>query len=321
MDPLYVVTCIANPIGYRSRYELYRRFRAHMQESSNVITCTVELAYGDFPHHLDAYRPTEANIDVKLRGDRRHVYFIKEALNKVAVQHLPADAKYVAWFDADIHFLRPDWADQTLAMLQQHVAGQPWRNSVDLDDKWNVVNNEWGQAVDRSFCAAWFDGKYEPSPNYQPTKDGRSHYGYAWAMRKEAYDAIGGFPDWVVIGAADYWIAFAFAGILRKRVYELWPTLTPGYRRRLLTLADLCDRHIAKNIGYVEGTLTHEYHGLKARRGYLSRIVINDKAKFDPDHDLVTDWQGLPAMTGQNHVLRDELYKYFLSRKEDDPSP
>lgn len=285
-------------------------------QDSGVHLVTVEVAYGQVPHHLDGYPAGPLNTDVKLRGDRRHVYFIKEAACNVGFRHLPSDWKYAMWGDADIRFLRPDWVDQTKAMLQLHAVGQPWRCSIDLGPDWNVVDNEWGNAVDRSFCAAVHDGKYDAKEGYNP-KDGRSHYGYAWAIRREVFDALGSLLNWVVVGASDYWMAFAFAGILRKRVYELWPTLSPGYRRRLLTYADLCDRHVKKNIGYVEGTVAHDHHGPKKSRGYLSRIAINQKANFDPDHDLVDDWQGLPAMTGENYILRDELLKYFKSRNED----
>lgn len=316
MDPLYVVTALANPIGYKSRLVLYDRFRKHMRDSGVHLT-TVEISYGDLPHHLDTLDRSGQNTDIKLRGDHRHVYFIKEALLNVGFRALPQDWKYAMWGDADINFLRPDWHDRTVEMLQLHKVGQPWRCSIDFDQHWNVINNEWGQPVDRSFCAAWADGKYVPSPNYSPNKDQRSHYGYAWAIRREAFDAIGSLLNWVVVGAADYWLAFGFAGLLRKRVYELWPSMTPGYRRRLLMFADLCDRHIQENIGYVEGTVSHGYHGAKGLRGYLSRISINQKANFDPDVDLVDDWQGLPAMTGQNYILRDELLKYFRSRNED----
>ena len=47
-DLLHVVTCISNPVRYRSRWQLYARFEEEMARAG-VPLLTVELAYGERP--------------------------------------------------------------------------------------------------------------------------------------------------------------------------------------------------------------------------------------------------------------------------------
>jgi hypothetical protein len=209
---------------------------------------------------------------------------------------------------------------------------QPWSHSIDLGPNGEIIENEWGNPVDKSFCSAWVDGDFKRVGKGEGKGEGygkalaegygegsgegqlrapRSHYGYAWAMRREAFDAIGGLIDWLVTGSADYHMALSFAGLP-------YPSDgSPGYVRRLKVFSDACGRHIRQNIGYVPGTIMHGWHGRKKQRGYISRFDVIRQSKFDPDFDLRYDWQGIPVLTGGNIVLRDGLRRYFRSRNED----
>ena len=77
----------------------------------------------------------------------------------------------------------------------------------------------------------------------------------------------------------------------------------------------------AANIGAVDGTLLHYWHGKKRLRGYNSREDILIEHAFDPRIDLHRDWQGLwqlaDAGTARSLALRDKFRGYFRSRNED----
>ena len=118
-DLLHVVTCVANPIRWASRERLYRDFASHMLESGVHLT-TVECAYGDRPFALTDI-PGVNHIPVRARS----LLWTKENLLNIGIARLPADWKYEAWVDADIHFRKPGWAAETIEALQQYDIVQP----------------------------------------------------------------------------------------------------------------------------------------------------------------------------------------------------
>lgn len=322
-DLLHVVAVYSNPRRYHSRERLARSFIAHMLASGVRLTF-VEHAFGERPFVFD--RHPAWNL-VQVRGGANQELWIKEALQKVGVRALPADWKYLALIDADLTFARPDWAAETVHMLQHYRLGQNWSHSVDLGPNGEVLTNEWGNDADRSFAAAWQAGDVEVSgsdyaPSRQPSrallantgkKDWRQHYGYSWAFRRATWDGIGGLPDWLVTGSADYHAALAFAGKLDKS--EAY--ISPGATRRLHEFWARCDEHVRQDIGCVSGTILHGFHGAKRNRVYLSRKDILVESKFDPDRDLTHDWQGIPSLAGDNRLLRDGLRRLMVIRNED----
>jgi hypothetical protein len=83
-----------------------------------------------------------------------------------AVARLPDDWQYMAWVDADITFLRPDWVQETIQQLQHHAVVQMFEYAVDL-----------------------------PQDGYYYTKTMSFHPGFAWACRREAWEKLGGLLD------------------------------------------------------------------------------------------------------------------------------
>ncbi len=325
---LHVVSVINNPRRWRSRVRLLREFIEHMREQGVSLTL-VDHAFGERDHNIDPDDPVLNGVrHVRVRGGASQEIWIKEALVRVGVRHLPDDWRYLAWVDADVRFERRDMALETLHMLQHHQVGQPWSHSVDLGPDRSPMANEWGNAVDRSFSAAWVAGDvdtvsqaYGFVPGREQSRallqnrdaDPRQHYGFAWSARREAYEGVGGLPDWMITGAADYHMACAFAG-------KLGPSdnyRTPGCERRLRDLAERCDRHVRQDIGVVPGLLMHGWHGSKQKRFYLSREEIVRESGFDPDLDLTWDWQGIPSLSSDNRLLRDGLRRLNTVRDED----
>ena len=328
-EKLHVVAVYSNPRRYESRMRLLKEFIPHMLDSGVHLTL-VEHAYGERPHQL---RPLDTDPRVNLiqvRGGASQELWIKEAMIKVGVRSLPAHWKYLAWIDADLKFERPDWASETLEMLQLYRVVQPWSHAIDLGPNRQVMTNEWGHDVDRSFAAAWMAGDVDvPVDGYDPTcygvsrallandraKDYRQHYGFAWAMRRDVWDGIGGLPDWLVTGSADYHTALAFAGKLRAS--EAY--MSPGCVRRFRELAERCHYHVRQDIGCVQGMVVHGFHGPKRKRYYLTRKAILEESRFCPDRDLTYDWQGIPSLAENrdNRLLRDGLRRLNVLRDED----
>jgi hypothetical protein len=321
-DLLNVVAVYSNPRRFNSRLRLAKEFILRMLDLGITLTF-VEHAFGERPFEFTDFN-RNVNL-VQVRGGANQEIWLKEALAKLGFQRIKdTQWKYAALIDADTGFQRHDIAIETLHMLQHHPVGQLFTNSIDLGPSGEVVANEWGNAVDRSFSAAWVEGQVlDEKGNYgghtgrallknSETFDCRQHYGYAWGWRREAYDGTGGLIDWLVTGAADYNMAMGFAGMLKGD-----PNLSAGYNRRLGEFAARCDRVIKQDIGVVPGLLTHFWHGKKKNRFYISRADILTESKFDPDVDLAWDSQGLPFLCSDNRVLRDGLRRYNMARQED----
>lgn len=323
---LDVVAVVSNPCRYRSRYDLYRAFERHMYASGVRLT-TVELAHGG--------RPWE----VTRQGDPRHVQlrtdceiWHKENLINLGIASLPRNWEYVAWIDADLTFNRPDWAQETLQQLQHYDIVQPFSHSVNMSGDYHPIYDSIHRVPkpgeERKIVASWLYCHVNGIPKDAVQKKkfltagyqmlgGKYvwHSGFAWAARRSAIDAIGGLIDWAVLGSADRHMADMMVGDAS------WsPMLSSGYQK-LLGLYKARFDSLRGNFGYVDGLVTHHWHGSLVNRSYTDRWKLLYEYQFDPIVDLRRDWQGLyqlvddgtPRMVG----FRDSVRRYFRERDED----
>ncbi len=300
MDPLHVVTAIANPIRWQSRTRLYRHFEEHMLDSGVRLT-VVECAYGDRPHEF-ADNPHITHVPVRARS----LLWTKENLLNIGLSRLPQDWRHAAWIDADITFRRPDWATETVHALQQYDIVQAWSDCYDLGP-----NDEHLQ-VHRSFCRLAHEGAPIKSNNYT-----FAHPGYAWAATRRALTLLGGLIETATLGAGDHHMALALLGRVRESVPG---GISDGYLRPLLRWQDRASQHIAGNIGYVPGSIEHDWHGAKAKRAYVDRWLTLLRNHFDPETDLIRNTWGVLELAGNKPQLRMDIDRYFRTRDEDSNS-
>jgi hypothetical protein len=302
-DLLHVVTCVSNPVRYRSRWRLYERFAAQMARAG-VNLLTVELAYGERP--FEVTKPGRRD-HVQLRS--RSELWSKENLLNIGFAHLPEGWRYAAWIDADVEFQNPDWAGETVERLQLFDALQLFSHAVDLDPEHQVL----GCCKPKTgFMHAWWHGL----PASRHYDDGNWHPGYAWAVRRDAYVALGGLMDFCVLGSADRHMAMSLIG---KGGLSVHRKVSPAYRRRVLAWQERAERSVRRNVNYVPGLLTHWWHGKKKDRRYVERWQILADHDFDPDLDLRRDWaqHGLLELGDAKVGLRDDIRRYLRARNED----
>jgi hypothetical protein len=233
----------------------------------------------------------------------------------LAIQRLPIDWKYVAWVDADIQFVRPDWVYETIHLLQHYDFIQMFSQAIDLCPQYEVLNG-----LRDGIIFSWKNENYGPivkKLHGQGYGAGNRHPGYAWATRRSALNAVGGLIDWAVVGSADWHMAAALVGQVEASVSPAVATLCPNYLKWCKDWEDRAIKHIRYNVGFMDGLVTHYWHGKKADRRYADRWRILVDNKFDPLLDLKKDWQGLWQLTERNHRLRDDLRSYLASRNED----
>jgi hypothetical protein len=299
--PLYVVTVVYNPQRYQSRYRLYHGFEKHVADSGAILY-TVEIALRD--RHFQC---TEAGNPqhVQLRSESELWY--KENGGNVALSWLPEDWEYVGFVDADFLFSRPDWATETVHMLQHYDAVQMFSNLTYLNSDFQVHNQMKG--------FAWMHAQGSALPQEYGHKGA---VGGAWAFRRSALEKLGGLLDTCILGSGDWHMAFALA--MRDDVHpEMKFESIPQYVK---AIQDWRERaaDLRGNIGYVDSNAIHYWHGPLKNRGYSTRWRILTENKFDPYLDLRKDWQGLLQLTKHKSKLRDDIRRYFRQRSEDDNS-
>ena len=317
-ETLYVLTVCWNFARFRSRWRLFEDFQLHMQQSG-VVLYIAEVALG-----ARDFVVTEAGNPQHLQLRTHHEVWVKENALNLLAQRLPPDWTKVAWVDADIRFLRPDWANETLHVLEHYPMAQLWSQAHDLTSDYELTRT----TPDRSFVAAyharhdvpWAPVTPPPSYYYGPSIGGVwGHTGLAWAARREWWDGVGGLYDMAILGSGDWYMAFSMLGDLHHLHGLMRSALAPSLRawEARTARSRWAERPLQHNLGLVPGLIVQYNHGTKADRRYESRDQILINNHFEPIEDLKRDSQGLWELTDRNPQLRRDIQRYFAARRED----
>ena len=327
LSRFYVVTPISNPRRFSRRYELYFVFK-EMCQAAGVNLITIEQAFGERPyavtHHSDPM-----NIQVRTVEELWH----KENMINIAAAHAAKlGAREIAWVDADVRPLSDDrtWFEETWHALQHYHFVQMGESLVDLDLRNNIKG-----APQNLFMANYVkmgspdaarlkQVSIAAASDYYPgeTKTNRElfigHPGGAWACGVDAWDKVGGLIDYSILGSGDHYMAYALLGTLEAS--RLGVAVTSAYEKQLLAWQANAEDGIRRDVGFVPGTISHDFHGPKAKRGYSTRWRILTDNGFDPVTDLKKDAQGLLQLVTREPrqiKMRDQIRQYFASRQED----
>ena len=312
-DKLHVICVLFNPHRYRSRWALYEKFEKFVQASGAELW-TVEGAFGDRQFTIDRAGDPHY-IQVRTSSE----LWLKENLANIGASCLPRNWRYMALMDADITLVRPDWVGETLHQLQHYAVVQMFSEAYDMTEKYEIVQKHLG------FGYCYVHNVQPPqaaggSYYYPPVKEKGVylyHPGWAWAWRRDAFDAVGGFMDHCITGAADNHMAHSLIG--RGR-FSAHPSVHPNYMRLILEWQRRAERDIQRNIGYVQGALHHQWHGPKASRRYWDRWKVIVHNQYDPMSDIRRNWDNLWQLNvhdRRTQKLRDDLRGYFRQRDED----
>jgi hypothetical protein len=303
-DALHVIAVISNPARFESRFRLYREFIQRIAHNPRIQIHTVETAHGHRAHEVTKF---EDPYHYQLRTDQE--LWQKEAMINVALKRLPYDWRYAAWIDADVQFVRPDWAEETIHQLQHFQFVQMFEHAIDLGPS--------GQALAQhtSLGSLVQAGKPILSPgSYYYGGKNLGHPGFAWAATREALDAVGGLFDQGILGAGDHHMARALIGDAARAVPG---AMHANYHKAVTQWQARATAHVRGSFGAVGGTLLHHWHGSKRSRKYAERWQILVDNAFDPEVDVYKDTQGLWRLHGNKPRLRDEIRRYFRERSED----
>jgi hypothetical protein len=300
---LWIVSCIYNPMGYKSKSANYDKFIAPIQ-AGGLKCLIVDCAVENGPFNL----PPSDNI---LRIRAPHVLWQKERLLNIAIQHLPPECTKVAWVDCDVVFSNPEWAVETSQRLDHCKVVQPFITAIRLPQGADTFSGEGTKDYG-------FGYRYAARPD-MPT-EGRynrhGHTGYAWAAHKDLMKEFGLY-DFCIAGSADHIMAHAFAGewdcVCVKKVFGD----NVGHYRHFVDWATRIYPGVNAEIAYTDGSLLHLWHGDIVNRQYSDREKMLQRFGFDPTSDIELNEDKCWVWKGNRPDLHTWIKEYFALRKED----
>ncbi len=303
MSELCAVTTLYNPGNYKSRWRLYEEFRRRI-EQSGITLYTVELATGD-----QEFRVTDKSDPYNIQVRSEHELWYKENLVNIALQRLPQRWDLVAWLDADILFVRPDWVSATKEKLKQHSFVQMFSQVLDLGPHFEFLG------VREGFVYRYLMGDEKSCGGGQDVMTNSiGETGFAWAARRDVLEAMGGLLETSILGSNDYFMAKALVGAVTPEMTRMPDS---NYATSLMEWQQKCEKLTRHDIGYVDTTILHYWHGRRKDRGYDHRWRILVENQFDPRVDLKRNAEGLLELTNRSASLREAIRSYFRSRNED----
>jgi len=286
--------------------------------------------------------------------------WLKENLINVGVMMaLPHNWQQICWLDSDVHFLRPNWVGECIHKLQHYKYLQMFSVARDLGPNYELLDENYPHAAGLGFVEAWQRGIIQssitPEESGQIVKDiqevkrdirglakglaklnkdfnklvGDLHEygvigekrvwpGLAWACNRQGFEDTGGLFEWAIWGGGDWHMSHA---LIEKTEGMMRNDLHRNYQKLVMQWYHRCRTHVRRNVGVMEGTIVHHWHGKKTGRGYNSKHHLLAKVGFDPLRHLKKDFQGLLALHDDRSTafvqLRDLLRLIAKERNED----
>lgn len=348
-EPLYAIVPYFNPWRWKSRVKHTERAIQHFHNSGAVIVLVEiafnrrEFVFGDSGLDGSAASCGILGTDAKFR--HRYIrlrtkdeLWLKENAINLGVASLPHDWQQVCWLDSDVHFLRPNWVGECIQKLQHYSFLQMFSHARDLNPNYEMLGEDYPHANGVSFVSAWMRGlirshademvRFGTGEPMEPIETGDGYYGrigerrvfpgLAWACTRKAWEDVGGLFDAAIWGGGDWHMAHA---LIEKTEGMMRNDLHRNYKKLVMQWYQRCRTQIRQNVGIMEGSIAHHWHGKKSGRGYNSKHAMLAKFGFDPPRHLKRDFQGLWQLHDDRSTayvqIRDLMRKIAMERNED----
>lgn len=142
----------------------------------------------------------------------------------------------------------------------------------------------------------------------------RSNSGLAWVTRRELLGRDG-FYDACVMGSGNRAMLCAALGVPADAVRYL--QMNSAWAEHYQAWADRHFREVRADIGSIDGTLIHLWHGDLKHRRYQERHRDFSAFDYSPITDIALSTEGSWRWNSQKHAMHAYVADYFRSRRED----
>lgn len=280
--------------------------------------------------------------------------WLKENLANIGFQNAPHDWQNGAMIDSDVVFVRPNWVGECVHKLQHYAFLQMFSHARDLGPNYEMLDESYPHANGISFVKAWQDGHLQSTITPEILADLKAigkdlkqlekdilklevdlcgnHYGVlgkghgerrvfpglAWAFTRKAFDDVGGMFDQAIWGGGDWHMSHA---LIEKTEGMMRGDLHRNYKKLVMQWYHRCRTHIRMNVGMMDGSILHNWHGRKTDRGYNKKHAMLSEFGFDPLRHLKRDTHGLWQLHDDRSTtfvkLRDMMRRVAKERNED----
>ena len=291
---LAVITCFFNWAGFSRKTANLRRFLLQMQAQRIPV-------YG-----IEAVLPGQTAATQGFDGWQRvpasekNIMFQKEALLNKAASIVPEHFEKIAVFDADVWFANQGWYECAESMLDNY-------NVVQLYDTAKWLSQDGSIEIERRSIAQW---------NAHGRKGAASmaHTGFAWAMKRELWNELGGLFAKCITGSGDIYNAIAFCGMEPEQHPMLVgnrQNVNAEYKKWAWRIREWTDG----KVGYVPGIIYHEWHGTRKDRNYVKRHEVC--SLIAKDDVALNDFGLFEWSETANAEVVAKVRDYFIQRHED----
>ena len=306
-DLLYIITVYFNPAKSKRRFQLHKEFHERLKSHPNVVLITTECAflYSEF----EVTSPNNEPYEIQIRS--RGVIWIKENLINIALDKLRNDrkfmeqGKYVAWVDADIEFMDVDWFNKLVISLNKFSIVQMFKYALFLDANEKIIETH------TSF------GYYYETKKLKLQKNQYPHPGYAWCTTKKNILKLKKIYDKGILGSGDTHMSFAIIGKYEKGFLN-WFNYEEKFKKSVKEWQNKALKVFHKNLGYVDMTIRHFWHGSRDSRQQIYRWRLLSDYNFNPIDDVIELEDGHYELNQNQKELETKLMELFVILKEED---
>lgn len=315
---MWAITCYFNPMGYQRRRENYRIFRTCL----TVPLLTIEW-------NLDGnYELSDSDADRVVRVSGGDWMWQKERLLNIALAHLPADCREVAWLDCDVVFENSHWETAAKRLMRDYPLVQLYDTVVHASEMQSRLEpmlrpGEIGaglyQRTGIVAASARFGGDCRAlgaSLLGTPVGGGPGDLspGFAWAATREFLHQFPLLDTWIGGGgdSAYFWAAAGYPQYVVE-AHALSQARIAAY----LATSSAMSLEVKGRIGFTQGRILSLWHGSLDNRQYSSRHRALRTLGYEPAADLCASSSGVWSWTHPQSRLAPWMMKFFSDRRDD----
>jgi hypothetical protein len=297
---LAAVTAYFNPQHSTTRRDNWFRCAEHLADQGIYLATVEGVREGD--------RPDLPGVHSVQQVSFRDVLWHKERLFNFAIERLGDEVDAVAWVDADVLWDCTDLRDKTLEKLSRYPVIQPWAKCELLGPDGKL--QKWIGADHAQSMAALNKGRPGDAVPH------KKHPGFAWAARRQTLEDMGGLYEGHVTGGGDTQMAIGFYGDFRCKFMD--GRMTTQMRASWMEWAKKAYAAVRGNVGFLDATISHLYHGEIGDRKYMDRCNMLVRNGYDPARHIRVAASGALEWTEEAPLsLITDVADYLLRRRKE----
>jgi hypothetical protein len=291
-----IITAYFNPQKSKNRYNNFIKFRDHIINEQKIDLYVIEGYY-----YKDKPQLTKKDCPNLLTLEYYDILWQKERLLNILASKLPPEVDCFGWFDADILFSCNNLKEQCIEILNYYPVVQPWSYCRFLDSK--------GKPTEHLYSLA--------SSNFIKDDKLRIHPGFAWCIRRDIWEKINGFYDYVITGSGDTFMGMGFTKNL-DTYFLVNSGTNPLWIEHFKKWYDNCSDIVDKQLGFLDIKIEHLFHGTRKNRSYFNRLRTINSLNFEPNHIKINENGTFGFSNEAPQELKEYLSDYLLVYRGDD---